>query len=220
MISNVGTATYHLAKYLTQLSKLLSKYCYTVKTLRKIRKQKIPKEYTMVSFDVVSLSTNGQLEDTINIILRRIYETKEILTDIPDVKCRELLFLCTKNVRFTFKNKIYTQNDVVAIASPLGQVLANIFMVEHESALIPNLSSKLSSWRRFVDDVFFVKKDCIKFVLDTLNNSHKNIKFTFEEEINGKIPFLDALLVQNNPYIDTVVYRKTTNTNLELIWTE
>ena len=68
------------------------------------------------------------------------------------------------------------------MGSPLGPVLANVFMVELDTTLIPNLNIKVSSWRRFVDDsICFVKKDSIKFVLDTLNNFHKNIKFTFEE---------------------------------------
>ena len=35
----------------------------------------------MVSFDVVSLFINVSLADTINIILRKIYETKEIVAD-------------------------------------------------------------------------------------------------------------------------------------------
>ena len=116
-------------------------------------------------------------------------------------------------MHFTFNNKIYIQNDGVAIGSPLGPVLRNIFMVELETALTTNLSSKLSSWRQFVDDsICFEKKDSIKFVLDTLNNFHKNIKFTFEEEIDGKIPFLDTMLV------DTTVYRKKTNSNINLNW--
>ena len=144
-----------------------------------------------------------------DLILRRIYEKKKIVTDIPRCEMRELLYLCTKNVHFTFNNKIYIQNVGVAMGPPLGPLLTNIFMVELETALITNLSSKLSSWRRLVDDsICFVKKDSIKFVLDTLNNFHKNIKFIFEEEIDGKIPFLDTLLVQNNDYIDTTVYRK------------
>ena len=131
--SNIGTATYHLAKYLAQLLKTLSESQYTVKSTKeftkKIKKQKIPKDYTMVSFDVASLFTNVPLEDTINIILGRIYEKKEIATDTPRCEMRELLYLCTKNVHFTFNNKIYIQNDGVAMGSPLGPVLANIFMV-------------------------------------------------------------------------------------------
>ena len=84
---------------------------------------------------------------------------------------------------------------------------------------MPNLSSKLSSWRCFVDDsICFVKKDSIKFVLDTLANFHKKIKFTSEEKINGKFPFLNTLLVRNNHYIDTTVYRTKTNTHIYLNW--
>ena len=49
-------------------------------------------------------------------------------------------------------------------------------VIELETTSIQNLSSKLSSWRRFVDDsICFVKKDSIKFVLDNLNNFHKNL---------------------------------------------
>ena len=164
------------------------------------------------SFHVALLFRNIPLEDTINVILRRIYEKKEIVTDIPRCEMRELLYLYTKNVHFTFNSNIYIQNDSVAIGSPLVPVLANIFMVELETALIPNLSSKLSSWRCFLDDsICFVKKGSIKFVLDTLNNFHKKIKFKCEEEIDRKIPFLDTLLVQNNHYIDITVYKKYQN---------
>ena len=84
----------------------------------------------MVSSDVVSLFQNVPLEDTINIILRKIYEMKEIVIDIPKCEMRELLYFCTKNAHFMFNNKIYIQNDSAAICSPLDPVLANIFMVE------------------------------------------------------------------------------------------
>ena len=58
----------------------------------------------------------------------------------------------------------------------------------------------------------------MKFFLDTLKNFHKNVKFTFEEEIDEKIPFLDTVLVRNNHYIDTGVYRKNTNTDIYVNW--
>ena len=52
---------------------------------------------------------------------------------------KKLLTLCTKNVHFSFDNKIYTQLDEVAMGSPLGPVTANIFMVELETTLVPKL---------------------------------------------------------------------------------
>ena len=76
-----------------------------------------------------------------------------------------------------FNNKIYLENDSVAMGSPLDLVIANTFMFEFETTLIPNLSSKLSSWGRFVDDsICFLKKDSIKFVLDTFNNFLQKLK--------------------------------------------
>ena len=42
--------------------------------MKTLKKQKIPPGYQMVSFDVVSLFTNVPLEETINIIIKRIYD--------------------------------------------------------------------------------------------------------------------------------------------------
>ena len=129
------------------------------------------------------------------------------------------IYLCMKTVHFMFNNKIYTENDNLAMSSPIGLLLANGLMVELEIPLVKNLSSKLSSRRPFVDDsICFLKKDSMKFVLDTLNNFHKNIKFNFEEERDRKIPFLDALLVRNNDYIVTTIYAKNININIYLNW--
>ena len=67
---------------------------------------------------------------------------------------KELLILCTKNVHFTFNNETYIQVDGVAMGLPLGPVPANIFMVELETSVIPNLSNKVKLWKRFVDDTY------------------------------------------------------------------
>ena len=50
---------------------------------------------------------------------------------------KELLILCTKIFFFTFGGKTFVQSDGVAMGSPLGPVLADIFMVELENTLVP-----------------------------------------------------------------------------------
>ena len=53
-------------------------------------------------------------------------------------------------------------------------------------------------------------------VLDQLNNSQKQIQFTYEVEQNNKLPLLDVLLIKNANNEDTTVYRKPTDTNIYL----
>ena len=110
-----GTATYETAKYLAYLLAPLSKSKFTINNTKEfikyIQKQKVPDEYKMVSFNVTSLFTNVPLEETIEIILKGIYDNKKITTDIPKQQMKELLILYTKNVQFTFNNEIYIQVD-------------------------------------------------------------------------------------------------------------
>ena len=105
-----------------------------------------------------------------------------------------LLLLCTTNVHFCLGGDIYQQNDGVAIGSPLGPVLAGIFMVELDTRIIPTVTDSISHRRRYVDDTFvFIKKGCVEHVLARLNSFHKNIQFTYELENQNKLPFLDVL---------------------------
>ena len=72
---------------------------------------------------------------------------------------------------------------------------------------------------RYVDDtIAYVKIDAIEFVLSVLNSFHENIKFTYEIEQNGKIAFLDVLLIRKQKEIQTTVYRKPTHSDIYLHW--
>ena len=213
-----------MSKYLASLLSPLSESEYTVKNSKsfaqKVKLDKIPSNYKIVSFDVKSLFSNVPLDQTISIILNRIYNNREINTDISRSEMKELLYLCTKNVHFSFHNNIYIQNDGVAMRSPLVPILANIFMVEFERSVIPDLANKLNNWRRYVDDtICYIKVDSIDYVLSKLNNFHKNIQFTVEVEKEGRIPFLDVLMTREKKSIETSVHRKSTNNNIFLNWT-
>ena len=58
----------------------------------------------------------------------------------------ELLISCTKNVHVTFGNVIKVQNGRVAMGSPLGLVLSDIFMIELKTSLLPELSDYIQFW--------------------------------------------------------------------------
>ena len=67
---------------------------------------------------------------------------------------KELLYLCTNHVNFKFNNGIYIQCDRVAMGSPLGPLLANIFMISLEDNTLPKLELYLRNWKWYVDDTF------------------------------------------------------------------
>ena len=165
----------------------------------KIKNEKISENYEMVSFDVKSLFTSVPLEHTIDIIIKRIYEKHEITTVFTKPEMKKLLTICKKNVHFSLNNNIYIQIDGVGMGSPLGPVLANIFMVELESVLFPKLNDHVKKWRRFVDDTFvYNKRGSIEYVLSMLNAFHDNIKSTYEQENNNRLPFLDVLFIRDD----------------------
>ena len=126
-----------------------------------------------------SLFPSIPLDFIIDVILRRIYREKAIVTNIKLNEIKELVLLCTKNGHFSFNGQFSLQKDGIAMGSSLGSVVASIFMVELERILLPNLSSYMTSSKRYVDDtIVYFKRDAIDHVLFVLNLFHENILFT------------------------------------------
>ena len=64
--------------------------------IEKINNVKAADGHQLISFDVKSLFTNVLLQKTIDIIVKRIYENKEINTSISKKDMKDMLILCTK----------------------------------------------------------------------------------------------------------------------------
>ena len=224
VISNIGTSTYEIAKHLAKILTPLTKSAHNIEStsdfISKLAALNIDKRYQMVSLDVVSLFTSVPLDFTINIILNKIFNEKLIETKLNREEFKKLLELSTKEMHFSFNGTIYKQINGVAMGSPLGPVLANIFMVELETTLVPTLGEKMSVWLRYVDDTFtFIKENEIENVKEVLNKFHKDIKFTHEVEVGGAIAFLDVnIKKQADGTFETEVYRKKTDTSIFLNW--
>ena len=90
---------------------------------------------------------------------------------------KELLILCTKNIHFTFGAKTFVPSGRVAIGTPLGQVLADIFMVELENTLVPTLTEYMNFCKRYVDDtICFVKMRSVEYMVSILNSFGANVQ--------------------------------------------
>ncbi|XP_072019409.1 uncharacterized protein [Amphiura filiformis] len=105
------------------------------------------------------------------------------------------------------------------MGSPVSPLAANIFMEHLEGTAIATapMECKPKLWKRYVDDILeIVAKDEVNALTDHLNqvDDTDSIKFTYEEEKDGKIPFLDALIVRRDDgSIKLLVYRKATHTD-------
>ena len=86
----------------------------------------------MVSFELESLFTNIPLDETINICVDRLYTRKKKVRGLLKRHFKQLLTLATKSSCFLFNGVYYSQLDGVAMGSPLGPTLANLFLAYHE----------------------------------------------------------------------------------------
>ena len=99
------------------------------------------------------------------------------------------------------------------MGSPLGPLMANVFMCNLEEkltrdGLIPHL------YRRYVDDTLarMPNTDAATVFLTTLNGLHPSLSFTMEFPVDDRIPFIGIEIIKNGTKLETQVYRKPTNT--------
>ena len=92
---------------------------------------------------------------------------------------------------FKFEGNLYEQVDGVAMGSPLGPLMANVFMCSIEERLL-NQGKMPSFYKRYVDNTFSIMPnvETTEAFLSTLNDSHPSISFTMELATNGELPFL------------------------------
>ena len=81
----------------------------------------------MGSLDVDSLFTNKPLEETINICTNLLYNNTDVTEGINKSEFENLLSLATKESYFLFNDILYKQKGSVAMGSPLGSTMANVF---------------------------------------------------------------------------------------------
>ena len=93
----------------------------------------------LVSCDVSSLFTNVPLDETIKILADRAFIknwfNSEYDLNISKQDLTDLLGVATKGQLFQFNGSLYEQIDGATMGSPLGPLLANVFMSSIEEKL-------------------------------------------------------------------------------------
>ena len=106
-----------------------------------------------------------------------------------------LLESCLKNTYFVFKGRYYEQFEGAAIGSPIGPIVANLYMEDFEG--LNTSPHPPSLWKRYVDDTFiFIKSAHKEEFLDHITSIDKGIQFTAKNIKSGSsMPFLDTMVI-------------------------
>ena len=214
---------YKLAKCLVPLLSHLTTNNYSVKNSFEfasfITKQN--SNQFLVSCDVESLFTNVPTQETIDIILNKLFPTTDATyCGFSKSDFNTLLKLAVSDNHFIFDDQIYKQTDGMAMGSPLGPTFANIFMSSLENQFLDNCATthKPKFYRRYVDDIIagFQNEPQARQFLHYINQAHPNIKFTLETEANNCLSFLDISIHRCSQQFITNVFRKDSYTGLGL----
>ena len=137
ILSAIGTFNYNCAKFLVPLLNPLTQNEYTVKNSIEFAKEinmfKFSDPLFLASFDVKSLFTNIPLEETIDICLDECERLNIIPFNLTRKQFKSFLDISVKESIFIFGDQLFKQVDGVAMGSPLGPTLANLFLCYHES---------------------------------------------------------------------------------------
>ena len=85
------------------------------------------------------------------------------------------------------------------MGSSLSPVLASLCMEYFESCILPQIIPPDMCWYRYVDDIFTVWNDnwgSFEVFFQRLYDLVPNIKFKVEWEVDGKLSFLDVLVLR------------------------
>ena len=133
--------------------------------------------------------SNVPLDEAFDLTVNLLYQDDDSALNFSRSTFRTLLQMVAKDVVLLTHRGTFQQVDGVAMGSPVGPLLANIFV----SRVDAELGSFSKFYVRYVDDVIRTSRVGGKeYLLNFANSMHQNLKFTIEEpdETNG-LAFLD-----------------------------
>ena len=110
----------------------------------------------MANLDVECLFTNIQLEKTFKVCCGSLFGNDAKVNNVNRINFKKLLGAALQNCFFNFEGKNYKLIDGVAIGSPLGPTLGNVFLCFHEQIWLKECLHEFKSayYRRLIKYLF------------------------------------------------------------------
>ena len=98
------------------------------------------------------------------------------------------------------------------MGSPLGPTFANYYMGNLEEKVLTEMIEKPNIYVRYVDDCFLeVKSEAQLIKIKTLYEENSVLAFTYEMNVESRLPFLDVMVRSTGKEFQTTVFHKPTN---------
>ncbi|XP_072403376.1 uncharacterized protein [Diabrotica undecimpunctata] len=215
IVSSIGTPNGPIASFLTNILTETysnnSEFCIqdSFSFSSFINNFKLPTNYKLVSFDVVSLFTNLPLH-TILVSVEKHWDDISIHTTLNLANIKKLIsFVFDSNV-FIFNDCYYKQVFGTPMGSSISPILCNYVLDDLIEDSLQQINFEIPFIKRYVDDLILaLPADSIHSTLNVFNQQNPHLQFTCEEEREGSLPFLDMSLHRcEDNVVKTQWYRK------------
>lgn len=212
IVSCSGALNYTLTECITKIleeffPKSEHNITNSVEFVQEIRKVILKEGQEIFSFDIVAMFTSLPHKRIIKIIegkkteIVKKYDFEFIMSAVR--------YIIEKGGVFSVNNVIYQQSKGVGMGTCISPFFARIIYEDILKHTAEKIKFNPEYFGFYVDDsAAIMRRDEADLLLRTLNNYDTNIKFTMENETNGKINFLNTTIIRENKEIKTNWYKK------------
>ena len=218
VVSYIGSPLYELSKFLGSSISSSMNCDYILKNsyqlCQLIKNQYIPTNYKLVSFDIVSLFTCLPQDFLLKCVEEKWDEIREF-TQLSLSEFFEGVELCLSNSYLVSQGTFYCQVSGTPMGAPISSSIAMLAVINVFSKIQALLPFDIPFLYDYVDDsITAIPENLIEETLEIFNSIHPKIQFTCELEVNGKLPYLDLLLIRNpDGSVSTDFYQKPLSSN-------